>query len=275
MKNLGGWTRLGIPPRVRHWGKLAVQPEYRWRHREIIRLRKIARYTPAHTYLLGERLELVDAASFLALYEDLIERQVYRFEAGKSSPLIIDGGANIGVSVIYFKKLYPKSHIIAFEPDPEVFQVLKKNCEAFGIKDVETIPKALWTADTALEFKREGSDAGRISRAEDDSDLIRVQACRLNDYLDQKIDLLKLDIEGAETEVLKDCADRLSNIERVFVEYHSFADSPQSLNDLISVLHNSGFRLHMQCPMASAQPFVKRDTYLGMDFQVNIFAFRS
>jgi len=267
--------RNAIPLRVRHWGKLAVRPEYRRRHREIKRLRRIARYTPAHTYLLGERLELVDAASFLALYDELIERQIYRFEAGKSAPLIIDGGANIGVSVIYFKKLYPKSHIIAFEPDPEVFQVLKKNCESFGIQDVETIPKALWTSDTALEFMREGGDAGRLSRDEDNSDLIRVPTCRLKDYLDQEIDLLKLDIEGAETEVLKDCADRLSNIERIFVEYHSFANSPQSLNDLISVLHDSGFRLHMQCPLFAPQPFFKRETYLGMDFQANIFAFRS
>lgn len=264
-----------VPPRLRHWGKLAVSSQYRSRYRELERLRRTPRYARTHTHLLGARLDLVDAASFLALYDELIEGQIYRFETTKRAPFIIDGGANIGVSSIFFKSLYPKSRILAFEPDPEVFKVLKANCESFGLHDVELVPKALWTCDTTLQFKQEHSDAGRVSRTGDAGDLISVDACRLKDYLRTDVDLLKLDIEGAETTVLADCASVLSNVERLFVEYHSFANSPQTLHELTAILTDAGFRIHMQCPMFSPQPFVKRDVYLGMDFQANIFAFRS
>jgi FkbM family methyltransferase len=208
------------------------------------------------------------------LYEDLIVREAYRFEADRNEPLIIDGGANIGVSTIFFKKAYPQSRIIAFEPDPEIFKILEENCNAFSLSGVELIQKALWLSDGFLQFKREGSDAGRVARTSDDGDVIEVPACRLRPYLDEEVDLLKLDIEGAETAVLHDCSDLLSNVRHLFVEYHSFADAPQTLRTICELLNEAGFRLHIQSPMSSRQPFVHRDVYLGMDLQLNIFAFR-
>jgi hypothetical protein len=89
------------------------------------------------------------------------------------------------------------------------------------------------------------------------------------------VDFLKIDIEGAETETLKDCADRLGNVENLFVEYHSFDGERQTLDTLIGILAGAGFRLHVHSPNASPQPFVHRDLNAGMDLQLNIFAFRS
>ena len=263
-----------IPPRVQHWVRLACQREYRTRNRELERLRKTPRYTRTHTDLLGAKLEIPDAASFLVLYEDLIVREAYRFEANRSEPVIIDGGANIGVSTIYFKKAHPQSRVIAFEPDPEIFKILEQNCKAFGLSGVELIQKALWLSDGFLRFKREGSDAGRVATTSDDGEVIDVPACRLRPYLNEEVDLLKLDIEGAETAVLQDCADLLSNVRHLFVEYHSFVDAPQTLRTICELLNDAGFRVHIQSPMSSRQPFVHRDVYLGMDLQLNIFAFR-
>src|SRR5262249_62206976 len=108
-----------IPERVKHWARLAVRTDYRRRTTEIQRLRKTPRYTRTNTNLLGERFEVVDAESFLSIYDQIFVREIYRFESSDDAPFIIDGGANIGASVLYFKKLYPKSRIIAFEPDPE------------------------------------------------------------------------------------------------------------------------------------------------------------
>jgi FkbM family methyltransferase len=264
-----------FPPRVQHWARLGLQREYRWRSREVERLRKIPRYTRTNTDLLGARLEIPDAASFLVLHEDLIVREAYRFNATGTEPLIIDGGANIGVSTIYFKKAHPKSRIIAFEPDPEIFQILDENCRAFGLRGVELVQKALWASEGSLDFKREGSDAGRVSRKSDIGEIISVPACRLRPYLNEEVEMLKLDIEGAETAVLQDCADLLSNVHHLFVEYHSFVDSPQTLTMIFGLLRDAGFRVHVQSPMSSLQPFFRREAYLGMDLQLNIFAFRT
>lgn len=182
-------------------------------------------------------------------------------------------GANIGLSVLYFKDLYPNSTIVAFEPDEEVFSVLQRNIERSGYQDVELFRRALWSAETSLSFMNEGADGGRIARGGDARGKI-VQTARLRDYLDRRVDLLKIDIEGAETEVLKDCVDVLGNVDNLFVEYHSFVDGPQTLHEITDILAKAGFRLHIHPPVTSPQPFIRRNVHLGMDMQLNIFAFR-
>ncbi len=208
------------------------------------------------------------------MHEDIFLKEVYRFESNDETPHIIDGGANIGLSVIYFKRLYPKARIVAFEPDPKLFKMLRDNLKSFGYEDVALMCKALWSSETTLQFFAEGADAGRISRSDDQCSLA-VPALRLREFLNVPVAFLKLDIEGAETEVLRDCADLLGNVERVFVEYHSFAKEKQELSSLVSVLANAGFRLHIHPSLVSQRPFVSRKVCHNMDSQLNIFAFRS
>jgi hypothetical protein len=113
-----------------------------------------------------------------------------------------------------------------------------------------------------------------VSGDDKDGPLRKVQAVRLRPHLAGKpVDLLKIDIEGAETLVLKDCADLLSNVERLFVEYHSFGDRPQTLHEVLAILSDAGFRVYVSSA-GSAQPFVRRESYLGMDMQLNIFAMK-
>src|SRR5215203_998957 len=100
--------------------KYVLRPEYR----AIERIRKLPRYTPFTTEMLGRPLRCVDGASFVASYSEIFKRGIYRFETQSDSPVIIDCGANIGLSVIYFKRLFPAARIIAFEADPSVFDVL-------------------------------------------------------------------------------------------------------------------------------------------------------
>lgn len=263
-----------LPERVKHWGRFAVEPDYRWRHRELKRLRRIPRYTRAATPLLGRRFEMADAESFLSMYRDLFERETYRFECANEDPFIIDGGANIGLSVLYFKRLYPRSRIIAFEPDPEIFSLLERNCTTFELSRVELVNRALWTSETVLKFVQEGGDSGRLQVDGETGRIIQVSTVRLKNYLRSDIDFLKLDIEGAETEVLRDCANELSKVGRLLVEYHSFVDRPQTLHEITAIINRAGFRLHIHSLLPSPQPFVERNINVGLDFQANIFAFR-
>jgi FkbM family methyltransferase len=246
-------------------------------HRELTRLAKLPRRISFITNLLGVPLRAVDGPSFVSSYKDIFRREIYRFNARGPAPHIIDCGANIGLSVIYFKRLYPASRITAFEADDRVFEVLSDNARSFALDDVTLCNRAVWHEDTDVTFFTEGADAGRVvSPGADGAQLRKVKAVRLRSYLaGETVDLLKIDIEGAETVVLKDCADLLSNVERLFVEYHSFEDRPQTLQDLLSVLSGAGFRVHAETIGVTSQPFVKRQTYLGMDMQMNIFADRA
>jgi hypothetical protein len=102
----------------------------------------------------------------------------------------------------------------------------------------------------------------------------RFVACGCATYLDEPIALLKLDIEGVELVVLRDCADRLDGVDRLFVEFYSSDGQEQGLDEVVAILAGAGFRLHVVSELASRQPFVERTSYLGMDLQLNIYAFR-
>lgn len=242
---------------------------------EIQRLKRLPRYQEGRTRLLGPDLRFVDSASFLFLYDELFRKEIYQFETSNPSPYIIDAGANIGLSVYYFKQHFPEARIVAFEPDPKVFTVLKENVESLVLNHVELVQKGLWNEAKTLEFFAEGADGGRIAVSGDAEKLRQIETVRLRGYLDRPVDLLKIDIEGAETEVIEDCADLLHHVERIFVEYHSFTHPPQKLHRLLSVLANAGFRYNIQhIGVHSRHPFMKIESYLDMDIQLNVFAVR-
>jgi FkbM family methyltransferase len=264
---------MSLLPTLKHWAKLALRPDYRRQQREMRRLHRLPKYTAGATTLLGPRLELVDPGSFLAMYEEIFEREIYRFVPADDRPRILDCGANIGLSVLYFKRLFPHSRITAFEPDPKAFACLSRNCQALGLDGVELIPQAVWKQAGELPFWGEGGDAGRLAAA-GEAQTATVKACRLKEVLREPIDFLKMDVEGAEADVLADCAPELANVRTCFVEYHSFTGRPQRLDAVTRVLSEAGFRLHVHPVFWSHHPFVKRREHLGMDLQLNLVAFR-
>lgn len=180
------------------------------------RLKNLPRYQKGQISLLGIDWEFVDARTFLAGLREIYLDRCLQFNAKNDAPRIIDCGANIGLSVFYFKKLYPKAEIIAFEADPIIFKTLAKNIKSAGLSGVKIINKAVWDSNQTLEFRSEGGFSGRVRINQEPGDLISLQGARLKDYLNEKVDFLKIDIEGAEGRVLKDCADKLTNVELLF-----------------------------------------------------------
>ena len=69
----------------------------------------------------GKILKIPDSASYLSSREEIFDQQIYRFNTSNSKPYIVDCGANIGLSIIYFKQLFPNAEIVAFEPDEKIF----------------------------------------------------------------------------------------------------------------------------------------------------------
>lgn len=259
--------------KFRDFTKLLWNPREILRRMELERVRKMPRYTPGQTSLFGRPLEYLDSSSFYFLNEEIFEKEVYAFNPRRSNPRIIDGGANIGLSSIYFARKYPAAVITAFEPDPTVAATLKKNLKLQNITNVEARLEALWSCDAELAFDVEGADGGRIAEASPKS--IQVQAVNMGNLLNEPVDFLKLDVEGSELEILKSCRGKLRMVEKAFIEYHSRSDMPQELNYLLTILSESGFRYYIAAPSVfSPEPFKKIKTYNGIDMVLNIFCVR-
>jgi FkbM family methyltransferase len=266
-------TKQKASDALRHSVKYLASPAYRQQFNETREVSKVPPGTPGTATVYGKPLRFLDRDRFLVLYDETIRRGTYRFSTADPHPRIIDGGANIGMSAIYFKHLYPGARVIAFEPDPTTFSVLSANCATFGLSDVELHQEALWLRSNTGEPSR---PAGRLAPAFCGDDL-SVATRPLRDLLTEKTALLKLDIAGGETEVLEDCGDALGKVDHLCVEYHSFADRPQTLHRLLTVVHAAGFRVHFHVLGPSPQPLFLRTvrTTNLFDMNVVIFCFRS
>jgi FkbM family methyltransferase len=153
-------------------------------------LSKISRFQATTCNLFDKIIKIPDAASFLFIYDEMFNKQIYKFATNETSPLIIDCGANIGLSTIYFKREYPNARIIAFEPDPKIFETLSYNIAAFDLKDVELMNLALWNTEEEVLFHSEGADAGRFYR-DNDLHITKVKTTKLSKFLQVPVQLLK------------------------------------------------------------------------------------
>jgi hypothetical protein len=148
--------------RLRHCGRLLTEPGYRRQVREERRLRGLPRCTPTEATLLGRRVRILDALSFVYQREEIFTQEIYRFPCDHDAPFILDGGSNIGLATIYFKQLYPRATVVGFEPDPKACAALRANLAAFGLGDVEAHAAALWKEAGTLPFLPDDADGGRV-----------------------------------------------------------------------------------------------------------------
>lgn len=256
---------------LKHIYRLFFDPEYRRYSWLVTRYGGTSRYVQHSICVHKWQLIVPDVASFLSAYKEIFVEEIYAFPADNGFPVILDCGANIGLSVLYFKKRFPHAKVIAYEADPEIFKILKHNVYSNGITDVEIVNKAVWSSETVVEFSVEGADGGRIN-IESDKNIIKVQAVSLSSLLKEtRFDFVKLDIEGAEVDALKGCDELLNNLKYVFIEFHSFVKKKQELGHLIFLFERKGFRVHVHPPFIAKKPFLGIQGVNGMDMQLNLF----
>jgi FkbM family methyltransferase len=237
---------------------------------------KIDRFVPLEEMYLGKLLYIHDIASFNLGKRELFKSEMYKFKAKRNNPYIIDCGANLGMSVIYFKELYPEARIVAFEADDYIFKFLEKNIESFKYKNVELVNKAVWNCNETRSFLVEGGAGGRLEHKDSSNVYKDVNCISIKNYLvGRNVDFLKIDIEGAEYKVLKDCENELKNVDNIFIEYHSFPNEPQNLQDILLILHNAGFKYHIKEAFSRRLPFIERKLNVGMDLQLDIFCYKN
>lgn len=231
---------------------------------------------PGCCSLFGKKFHYHYRAAFNVTYEEIFNKGIYTFEPTCENPQIIDCGSNMGLSLLFFSQKYPNSHIIAFEPDSSVLQCLEKNIQTYGMYNVELNKKAVWIRNKTLEFFTDKGMGGRLGLDYQGQTPVRVEAIRLKDFIaNKKIDLLKIDIEGAEFDVIVDCEPELICVEKIFIEYHSINDEDQKLGELLNILKRNGFRYHLSQSFSRNKPFIDEViTCEKIDMAVNVFAYR-
>lgn len=139
--------------------------------------------------------------------------------------LILDCGGNIGCSAVFFANIYPSAQIYSIEPERGNFELLKYN--TFFYKQVHPINSALWGKDTYITVKDVGAGAWGFMTSETTADDPRAfKTVTVSQLLAQsgfdEIDLLKIDIEGAEKEVFAapDVDEWLSKVKVLTIELH-------------------------------------------------------
>ena len=151
----------------------------------------------------------------------------YRFDLGFTPRTILDGGANVGYSSLFFARQYPRAVILAVEPEEANFRLLRHNTA--GYPNIRPVQKALWPRKTHLAIENVAGqpDAFRVKECSTAGDCTIPTSTiveLLREAGAQQLDLLKLDVEGAEKELFED-PDReswLRNTRAVIMEPHDW-----------------------------------------------------
>jgi FkbM family methyltransferase len=168
-------------------------------------------------------------SSDVATYEQVCVREDYAFSVTRPPQIIVDAGANIGLASLYLVNRFPDSTIIAIEPEESNFQLLERNVSPYP--NIIAVRGALWHEDTAINLVDPGSGKwGFMTQAQGGQEhafgkfLHKVQGMTIDTIMKQHgiehIDILKVDIEGAELEVFRHSSSWLGNVGTVIVELH-------------------------------------------------------
>lgn len=233
------------------------------------------RYTEYEVSVNSFKITVADMKSFVWQYQEIFLNNFYAFNTTSEQPVIYDCGSNIGTSILFFANRFPKAKLVAFEASPYIYGILKKNIENNKIKNAILHQNAVWIKNVELEFNDEGGDSGSIHSITN-TKKVKVQAIDFLEALNKedKIDMLKMDIEGAENDVLPHIKSALYKIDKLFIEYHSFNNEEQRLDEILVLLRMNKFRYYIRHVNNRKSPFIDIAGDKDMDMQLNIFAYK-
>lgn len=156
-------------------------------------------------------------------FKQVFVQRDYDFPVEVKPKLIIDGGANVGYASIFFADKFPDAEIFAVEPEADNFDVLKRNTARF--KNIKPIQAGLWHKNTYLKVVSTNQGEWGFITQETSPDDYDVRTITIDDILRQagshEIDILKLDIEGAEKELFSENFESwLGKVNVLIIELH-------------------------------------------------------
>lgn len=149
---------------------------------------------------------------------------------------IIDLGANIGLATLYFAAKFPHSRILSVEPEPSNFGMLVRNSRQLA-NEGRCVPlqAAVWHEDSSLDLLNPADDHYAFVFGEKRGGAVR--AMSMTSILEssgfETVDLLKVDVEGAEVELFRGCLDWLPRVRALAVEFHGDARNRSHFDEIM------------------------------------------
>ena len=189
------------------------------------------------------------------LLNEIFKKRVYDIDLGKTTPVIFDVGAHIGLATIFFSQKYPLARITAFEPNPNIFPLLEENTYFNNIHNVTLHNIALGKTASKRTLFIDSSNGGGFSTASFSKDAwdgsqksigIEVITEPLSKYITTTLDLLKMDVEGTEQEILEELNEsgKIKDIRNIIIEFHP--TEKQDIEIIKDILKKNNFVIEIK-----------------------------
>jgi len=159
--------------------------------------------------------------SDLFVFNQIFINKDYDFDFLVTPKTIIDCGANIGLSTIYFKNRYPLSHIISIEPELNNYELLERNSKLY--EGIECLNSGIWGKDVNLEIINPTDESASFQLKETLSHS-ELKALSINSIINRfnldRINILKIDIEGSEKNLFCNDTFWLDHVDYIVIELH-------------------------------------------------------
>src|SRR6202167_30410 len=168
----------------------------------------------------------------VALCREILLHGQYDWQFPTRPKVIVDAGANIGMAAIFYANKFPESKIVAIEPEPSNYEVLKKNAARYP--NIVTIHAALWRENQQLDILDPGTGHTTFRTRHVDKCAVTagrqlVRGVRLDTLMKDLgigyVDLLKVDIEGSEKEVFEHSHAWVGEVGILAIELHDWIQS--------------------------------------------------
>jgi FkbM family methyltransferase len=174
------------------------------------------------------------------VFEEIFIDKIYKFNFKVSdSPIIIDAGANVSYTALFFLKMFPKAKIFCIEPNIENSRLLKQNLN--GYRNITLINKGLWNTNVHLKFESMEASSWAFQVIECNENESQCEAISINQIIEEykldKIDILKMDIEGSEKEVFENNNNWINITHQIIIEIHE--NMHKGAEDAVFSLTNS------------------------------------
>ncbi|MDY0132795.1 MAG: FkbM family methyltransferase [Desulforegulaceae bacterium] len=169
------------------------------------------------------------SSSDISTFKQIFLKEEYNFSTEKHPQVIVDAGANIGLAAIYFANKFPGAKIYSIEPEKKNFELLKNNVAPYP--NIIPIHAALWNKNEEINvidpglgnwgFMTSKKQSEQDAKKPSNSIVPGITIDKLIlEYNLEEIDILKIDIEGAEKEVFSETLAWINNVNSIIIELH-------------------------------------------------------
>ncbi|RXK62229.1 FkbM family methyltransferase [Lacibacter luteus] len=199
--------------------------------------------------LFKNRLHLRKKDSDIDIFNQVFAELQYKWkDIEQLNPaVIVDAGANIGLAAVYFANLFPESKIYCIEPVTANFNLLKQNTSGYG--NIQHLQAAVWFKNELLQIENpEGFSAGLTLNSSNKT--TGIQGYSIDAIMDllkiEHIDILKMDVEGAEKEIFgQGPVEWLKKVTILVIELHDMYKDGTA-NAFFAALNNNFSKMYFQ-----------------------------